>query len=109
MQITESSQGAWTILQLAGKIDSEGSNELGRKLMPLMNGGAVALNFSGVEYITSVGFRTLLTALREQTAKKGRLVVGNMPEAVRAYFDVAGLSPVFKVASDIQPIVSQAP
>ena len=109
MQITESKSGAWTVLTLSGKIDNPGSDELKARLLPLMTGGAVALDFTDVEYITSSGFRALMIAHKEQAAKKGRIVLGNMNDSLRGFFEMAGLSVVFKIVADIKPVIAAAP
>jgi anti-anti-sigma factor len=108
MQITESQNGSWTVLNLDGKVDNDGSEILQATLTPLLTGGHVALDFTRVEYITSSGFRVLMVALREQTARGGRLLIGNMNSDVRGYFDVAGLSPHFKVVQDIYDVIAAA-
>lgn len=105
MQISESSHGAWTILTLVGKTDQSGADALKMALLPRMTGGAVALDFSGVEYITSTGFRVLMLAEREQRAKKGELVLGNMNDPVRRFFDMAGLGSVFRIVDDLNTAI----
>ena len=106
MQINESRNGEWTVLHLNGKVDNEGSETLQKVLLPLVTGGQIALDFSDVEYITSSGFRVLMVAFREQTAKGGRLLLGNMTSHVRGYFDVAGLSPHFKVVNSVYDVIA---
>lgn len=101
MKIAESKQGSWTVLKLEGRIDHVGADELEPVLLPHMRGGAVALDFGGVEFVTSSGFRVLMRAEREQAAKGGRLVLGNMRDAVRSVFDIAGLSQHFKITHDL--------
>ena len=101
MKITEAKRGAWTVLTLEGRIDHNGADELERVLLPQMAGGSVALDFQGASYITSSGFRVLMRAEREQAAKKGRLLLGNMPMTLRQLFDVAGLSACFKIVPDL--------
>jgi len=106
MQITESQNGNWTVLNLNGKVDNEGAEILQKILTPYMTGGLVGLDFSQVEYITSSGFRVLMVAYREQTSRGGRLLLGNMNAHVRGYFDVAGLSPHFKVVQNIYDVIA---
>ncbi len=106
MQINETQHGAWTVLVLSGKIDQPGAEELKTALLPRMTGGAVALDFTGVEYVTSVGFRVLMQAEREQRAQGGRLLLGNMSEPVRRFFDIAGLSVVFKITHDVYSVAT---
>jgi len=104
VKITEAKRGVWTVLKLEGRIDHNGADELERVLLPQMSGGAVALDFQGASYITSSGFRVLMRAEREQAAKQGRLLLGNMPVTLRQLFDLAGLSTCFKIAPDIYAV-----
>jgi anti-sigma B factor antagonist len=109
MQINESTHNGWTVFTLAGRIDHYSAEALKAALMPRLTGGAVALDFAGVDYITSQGFRVLLIASKEQLAKKGRLVLGNMNEPLRAYFNMADLGTVFTIVQDIHLAIDQAP
>jgi len=106
MEITHSQTGAWVVLALAGNLDTTGSEELEAVLLPLVNGSPVALDFSGVGYVTSAGFRTLMIALKQQTASQGTLVLGGMSAPVRRFFDIAGLGRVFKIVDELSAIVS---
>lgn len=109
MQITESTHNGWTVFTLAGRIDHYSAEELKAALLPRLTGGAVALDFGGVDYITSQGFRVLLIASKEQLAKKGRFVLANLSEPLRAYFNMADLSSVFTIAQDLHTAIDQAP
>lgn len=102
MNITTSTHGDWALLTLAGKLDNAGCEELKAVLFPLLAGGSVALDFAGVEYVTSSGFRVLMQAEKEQRLKGGRLVLGNMSKPVGSFFEVAGLHTLFKIVPDLQ-------
>lgn len=106
MKISESKNGGWTILALNGRIDHAGAEELEMVLLPHMHGRPVALDFSGVDFITSSGFRVLMRAEREQDARQGRLLLGNMRDSIRRVFDTAGLSQHFKIAHDLHAVIS---
>ncbi len=105
MQITVSTRGPWTVLSLSGKIDERGTEDLKAALLPRMTGGVVALDFAGVEYITSLGFRTLMQAEREQRAKHGRLLLGNLSDPVERFFETAGLGTVFQITYDLDAVI----
>lgn len=105
MNISVAQESGWTILTLDGRLDQDGSAALKTALQPHLTGGLVALDFSKVEYVTSVGFRVLLQALKEQLAKGGRLLIGNLSEPVRRFFDIAGLSVTFKLVHDIRETI----
>lgn len=102
MKVSHSKHGAWTVLALTGRLDHVGAEELEPVLLPLMRGGAVALDFGGVEFVSSSGFRVLMRAEREQAAHQGRLLLGNMATPVRYIFDSAGLSQHFKITHDLK-------
>lgn len=108
MNITESKQDDWTVFTLNGRLDQDGSAALKTRLAPHLTGGLVALDFTDVEYVTSQGFRVLLQALKEQLAQGGRLLLGNLSEPVRAFFDIAGLSTTFKVVHDVHTTIAAA-
>lgn len=105
MQIAESKAADWTVLSLNGRLDQEGAAALKVALAPQLTGGRLALDFSACEYVTSVGFRVLMQAFKEQHAKGGRLLMGNMRESVQQYFDIAGLSVTFKVVRNIHDVI----
>ena len=109
MQITASKSGSWTVLKLEGKIDDAGSGELKAAMEPYLASGALALDFSGTEYIASVGFRVLMQAFKQVHAAKGRFVLGNMSDSLRRFFDIAGLSAVFKITPNLNDVISSAP
>jgi anti-sigma B factor antagonist len=105
MQISQSQQGSWVLLTLVGPLDETGAAELDAALAPLINGGAVALDFSGVEYVTSSGFRVLMKACRQQLTNQGQFVLGRMSEPVRRFFEIAGLGTFFKIVPDLAPVL----
>jgi anti-anti-sigma factor len=109
MDIAVSQHGTWTLLALTGKVDETGAAELRAALAPHLGGGKLALDCTAVEYVTSQGFRVLLQALKEQHAKGGRLLVGNLRPIVRKFFDVAGLVPVFKLVPDVRAVMQAEP
>jgi anti-sigma B factor antagonist len=97
MNITTSQHGAWTVLSPAGKLDNLGAEELEKALLPLLNGGSVALDFTQVEYVTSSGFRVLMVALKQQMAKSGRLEIVGLSAPVLRFFAIAGLDRTFRL------------
>lgn len=107
MQISETKQGSWIVLKLNGRLDHAGADELDRVLLPQMRGGAVALDFRGIDFISSAGFRVLMHAEREQHARHGRLLIGHLRDPVRQVFDLAGLSQHFQITHDLTAVIAQ--
>lgn len=105
MTITTSSHGAWTLLTLAGKVDNAGSEALKAALFPLLAGNKIAIDCTEVEYVTSSGFRVLMQAEKEQRAKGGRLVLGNLSTPVSSFFEIAGLDTLFDIVPDLKSVL----
>jgi len=101
MTITTSTLGKWTLFTLVGKIDNAGADELKAALFPQLTGGAIALDCTGVEYVTSSGFRVLMQCEKEQRLKGGRLILGNMSTPVSSFFEIAGLHTLFTIVPDL--------
>lgn len=108
MTITTTTQGAWTVLSLDGKIDNAGSEELKAALFPLLTGGKVAIDCSNVEYVTSSGFRVLMQAEKEQRLKGGSVILGNLSTPVSSFFEIAGLHTLFKIVPDLKATLASS-
>ena len=107
MNITTSTHGDWALLTLAGKLDNAGCEELKAVLFPLLAGGSVALDFAGVEYVTSSGFRVLMQAEKELRLKNGRLLLGNLSKPVAGFMEIAGLHTLFKIVPDLKTAIPE--
>jgi anti-anti-sigma factor len=88
-----------TVLTLSGKVDHDGALQLEAALAPLLTGGRIALDLTDTVYVTSHGFRVLLTAVRAQRGLGGDILLAGLSEPVRNYFDIAGLSAAFEIVA----------
>ena len=99
MEIIVSRQGKTTIVEPNGKIDLVGSGILGGRLAdaatdePLL----LVIDLQRVNYITSAGFRVLLIAAKQATAKDFKLILCSLNEELRHLFQVAGFLHLFRV------------
>ena len=79
------------VLSLEGRLDAANAPLLERKINQW--GDEVTrliLDFSKLEYISSMGLRILLHTQKVMKEKNGRLVIENICEAVREVFDMTG-------------------
>ena len=96
MTHSTSTQGSWTLLTLHGKIDRPGADQLEIALAPHLGGGRLALDMTDVVYVTSSGFRVLLSSYKTLHAVGGDIVIVGLNEAAHNFFHIAGLTQVFK-------------
>lgn len=108
MQITPSARPPWTVLTLSGKLDNPGADLLKAALLPRLSAGpaSVALDFAGVEYVTSSGFRVLLQAEKEQRKHGGRLLIAHLSPTLRNFFEIAGLHTVLHLVPDLDAAIA---
>lgn len=61
-----------TLAKISGRIDAANSDELQNNIVELIASGAakLALDLSGVNYISSAGLRSILTATKRNNEKK---------------------------------------
>ena len=83
-----------------GRIDHASAEVFKQKLEPLLahcteGSDRVVLDFSGVEYISSVGLRVLMLAAKQVKVQKGMIVIAGMQPVVKEIFDISRFNYVF--------------
>lgn len=103
MQITTKEYKSCTVLKAAGRVDSDTAVALENAFTHLLEHGSVNIVFdmSGLEYMSSAGFRVLLAA--QQTAKKadGEVVLALVPELIKESLELTGFLPLFKIFDNL--------
>ena len=61
------------------------------------DGSPLLLDFSGVDYISSVGLRALMLIARSVAAQKGRVAIAALKPTVREVFEISRFHLVLKV------------
>src|SRR5262249_52332467 len=69
--------------------------------------GAVVLDMSGVEYVSSAGLRALLLALRQAKAQGGTLVVAALTPFVREIFEISRFTLLFRVFASVREALAE--
>lgn len=105
MEITTRTQGNASIIAIVGKLDSVTSPQAQQALEAIVSGGGrkLAVDFSGLDYISSAGLRVLLGTAKKLAATGGALRTFGLNETVREVFDISGFSailPVFPSEAD---------
>lgn len=84
----------------AGRVDQATSASLEAALSPLWGRADVAallLDFTGVEYISSVGLRVLMIASRQMRARNGRILIAGLQPIVAEIFTISRFDKVLEV------------
>jgi anti-anti-sigma factor len=91
----------------AGQIDHPNAQALQQALEPILNGPptgtrALVLDFSRVEYISSMGLRVLLMAAKQMRARGSRIAVAALGPVVKEIFDIARFGHVTEVFPSVR-------
>ncbi len=97
----------------SGRIDHRSAADLETTLLPLLSSaaerkGAVVLDFSGVEYISSVGLRVLMIAAKQMRAAQARLGVAELQSVVAEIFTISRFDKVLAVSPTLEAALAQS-
>ena len=101
------------VVRPAGRIDHRSAADLEAALMPLVQQAAtqrqpLVLDFSGVEYISSVGLRVLMIAARQMRAADVRLSVAALQSVVAEIFTISRFDKVLVVCATLEDALAQS-
>ena len=90
-----------------GQIDHANAQVLQRALEPILNDppagtNALVLDFSHVEYISSMGLRVLMMAAKQLRARSSRIAVAALRPVVKEIFDIARFGHVTEVFPSVR-------
>ena len=94
MHITQHPGPAGLELRLTGRLDATWADHVSTTIEAAVRAGShqIALNFAGVDYISSLGIRVLLNHYKRLKAVNGSLSVSEPSEAARVILKAAGLA-----------------
>jgi len=89
-----------------GQIDHANAQVLQRALEPILSAtdgaNGLVLDFSRVEYISSMGLRVLMMAAKQMRARGARIAVGALRPVVKEIFDIARFGHVTEVFPSVR-------
>jgi anti-sigma B factor antagonist len=90
------------LINVSGRVDSSNAPQLDSRLKEMINDGRynLILNLSAVDYMSSAGLRTLVSALRDCKKKGGDVRIAQPSDRVSEVLTLAGLDSVFQVYDD---------
>lgn len=99
MDLQEERIGGTALLVPKGRVDSGTAPALGDRLATMLGDpiDALVLDLSGLEYISSAGFRALLIANRTAQSRSVALHLCGLSDKLRELFDLAGFLDLFTI------------
>jgi anti-anti-sigma factor len=97
--IAEQQNGAVTVVDVNGRVDSNTAKSFEERLTELFRSGRnrVIVDFKHLVYISSAGCRVLLVAARLAQKSDGRLALCNLTADVMRVLELGGLTDFFAI------------
>lgn len=108
MEIAHRQQGDVAIVALSGRLDAVAAPVAEAGLTSALAGSAprLAIDLSGLDYISSAGLRALLVTANKVQQANGKLALCGLSAHVREVFAVSGFDTLFRIADDAAAAVA---
>lgn len=95
------------VVDVSGRLDQDTCEAFRAQLMAFVEaaareGGAVILDLSGLEYVSSAGLRCFMLASREARSRQARIVVAALQPMVAEIFAISHFNLVFQVFATVR-------
>ena len=95
-----------------GRVDHPNAERLREALAPIVDAAvadrnALVLDFSGIDYISSMGLRVLLMASKQLRAANARIAVAALQPVVKEIFDIARFNHVVEIFPSVRAALGQ--
>jgi len=105
MELKPIQEGRTTVLSPAGRIDHTHADAFKLALDPHLaactkDGAPLVLDFSGVDYISSIGLRALMVAIKQVKPQGGRMVLAALQPLVLEVFTISRFDMLFEIFPD---------
>jgi len=112
MHISQERYGDALVLTLAGRIDNSTTEGLRAGLDAYVatcraGGDRLVLDFSKVDYISSVGLRVLMLAAKQSREQGGTIVVAALQPVVREIFEISRFNLVFECFESVRAAIAK--
>lgn len=102
MNVSSRRYSSAVVLQVSGRLDQDTCDAFRGQLMGHVDsaareGGAVVLDLSALEYVSSAGLRCFMLASRQAKAQHGRIFVAQLQPMVAEIFQISHFNLVFQV------------
>ena len=108
MEIKETKEGTAAVLHIAGRLDSNTSQDFEEKLFDTIQNRTlrIVLNFEALAYISSAGLRVILKAAKDLKRRDGRLILCAMQDYVREVFEISGFDTFLSIVPTVEDAIS---
>jgi anti-sigma B factor antagonist len=103
MEVTVKEFKHCDLVTVNGRVDSSTAPQFGQTLDGLIQKGVfkIVIDMSGLDYMSSAGFRALLGAQRQcKRYNRGEVLLAAVPDRIREALELAGFTELFKTFAE---------
>ena len=110
MEIIEMKENDVNIFKLHGRLDSNTSPTLEKKLADAIQNGAksMVIDFENLDYISSAGLRIILKTTKDLKRSQGNIVLCSMQDYVKEVFEIAGFDTFLSITPNMEQALAKA-
>ena len=111
MDVTTEVIGSVRIVRLTGKLDTNTAEAFDAAIRKLLDDGdsRLVLDLAHVNYVSSMGLRSLILVAKTVKAKEGALALAAVGPRVKEVLDIAGFTPLFSIAPTVEEAILLMP
>ncbi len=103
MEISSTQFKHCDLVKISGRVDSSTSPQMDEVLNTIFSNNRyhIAIDLSGVEFLSSAGLRVLINAQKQcKRFNRGEVILAAVPQNIYGALDLAGFIPLFKICKD---------
>ena len=104
MEISQQEINGAVCVKLSGRLDAGSAPDAEKVLEDIQEAGKrhILLDLSGLEYISSVGLRVVLTLVKDLGVSNGKVVLCCLNDYVKEIFEVSGFTAIIPIADTVE-------
>ncbi len=109
MEITNRKEGKAVIMTIKGRMDAITAAEFDRETGNITGSGErlIIIDMSGLDYISSAGLRSILTASKRLKGEGGDIILTSLKNVVRDVFEISGFSSILPIYDSVETALSK--
>jgi anti-anti-sigma factor len=98
------------VLEIGGQLDGVGAPEIEKRCLAILGapGARLVLDFSGLDYISSAGLRSLLVLAKKARAAGGGFAICNPAPMVREVMEISGFDKLLRLTDSREAAIAAA-
>ena len=105
MELKKEVFGVWILFTLKGRLDAQTAPDLDKEMLPEIDKRLdIVLDVSELEYISSMGIRSLVQAAKKTAEVNHRVAICGMTSEVKEVIEVSGVSAFLDVYDSVSDL-----